>query len=130
MLQKIRDYSVICLIGSVGYSLLEILWRGFTHWTMAATGGLCLTLLYRLDQKHSREGLFLRCLKGATLITAVEFLVGCLVNRLLTSQVWDSSSSFGNLLGQVCPLYSLLWFFLCIPVYRLTGSLRQLFRRI
>ena len=29
MLQKIRDYSVICLIGSVGYSLLEILWRGF-----------------------------------------------------------------------------------------------------
>lgn len=130
MLQKIRDYSVICLIGSVGYSLLEILWRGFTHWTMAATGGLCLTLLYRLDQKHSREGLFLRCLKGATLITAVEFLVGCLVNRLLKWQVLDYSNSFGNLLGQVCPLYSLLWFFLCIPVYRLTGSLRQLFRRI
>ena len=130
MLQKIRDYRVICLIGSVGYSLLEILWRGFTHWTMAATGGLCLTLLYRLDQKHSREGLFLRCLKGATLITAVEFLVGCLVNRLLKWQVWDYSNSFGNLLGQVCPLYSLLWFFLCIPVYRLTGSLRQLFRRI
>ena len=130
MLQKIRDYSVICLIGSVGYSLLDILWRGFTHWTMAATGGLCLTLLYRLDQKHSREGLFLRCLKGATLITAVEFLVGCLVNRLLKWQVWDYSNSFGNLLGQVCPLYSLLWFFLCIPVYRLTGSLRQLFRRI
>ena len=130
MLQKIRDYSVICLIGSVGYSLLEILWRGFTHWTMAATGGLCLTLLYRLDQKHSREGLFLRCLKGATLITAVEFLVGCLVNRLLKWQVWDYSNSFGNLLGQVCPLYSLLWFFLCIPVYRLTGSLRQLFLRI
>lgn len=130
MLQKIRDYSVICLIGSVGYSLLEILWRGFTHWTMAATGGLCLALLYRLDQKHSREGLFLRCLKGATLITAVEFLVGCLVNRLLKWQVWDYSNSFGNLLGQVCPLYSLLWFFLCIPVYRLTGSLRQLFRRI
>ena len=97
---------------------------------MAATGGLCLTLLYRLDQKHSREGLFLRCLKGATLITAVEFLVGCLVNRLLKWQVWDYSNSFGNLLGQVCPLYSLLWFFLCIPVYRLTGSLRQLFRRI
>lgn len=130
MLQKNRDYSVICLIGSVGYSLLEILWRGFTHWTMAATGGLCLTLLYRLDQKHSREGLFLRCLKGTTLITAVEFLVGCLVNRLLKWQVWDYSNSFGNLLGQVCPLYSLLWFFLCIPVYRLTGSLRQLFRRI
>ena len=130
MLQKIRDYSVICLIGSVGYSLLEILWRGFTHGTMAATGGLCLTLLYRLDQKHSREGLFLRCLKGATLISAVEFLVGCLVNRLLKWQVWDYSNSFGNLLGQVCPLYSLLWFFLCIPVYRLTGSLRQLFRRI
>ena len=130
MLQKIREYSVICLIGSVGYSLLEILWRGFTHWTMAATGGLCLTLLYWLDQKHSREGLFLRCLKGATLITAVEFLVGCLVNRLLKWQVWDYSNSFGNLLGQVCPLYSLLWFFLCIPVYRLTGSLRQLFRRI
>ena len=28
-------------IGAAGYSLLEILWRGNTHWTMTLAGGIC-----------------------------------------------------------------------------------------
>ena len=100
-IRKARDYSVVWLIGSAGYSLIEILWRGFTHWTMAVTGGLCFALLYQLNLRHPRERMTLKCLRGAAVITAVEFLVGCIVNLKLKWQVWDYSNSFGNLLGQV-----------------------------
>ncbi len=129
-IRRARDYSLVWLIGSAGYSLIEILWRGFTHWTMAVTGGLCFALLYQLNLRHPRERTALKCLRGAAVITAVEFLVGCIVNLKLKWQVWDYSNSFGNLLGQVCPLYTALWFFLCIPVYRLAGGVRRMLTRI
>lgn len=129
-LRRLRDYSAVWLVDSAGYSLLEILWRGFTHWTMAVTGGLCFFLLYRLNLRRPREGVLRKCLRGTFAVTAVEFLVGCVVNRLLKWQVWDYSGRFGNLLGQVCPLYTGLWFLLCIPVYGLAGLVRKLLARM
>lgn len=129
-LRRLRDYSAVWLVGSAGYNLLEILWRGFTHWTMAVTGGLCFFLLYRLNLRRPREGVLRKCLRGTFAVTAVEFLVGCVVNRLLKWQVWDYSGRFGNLLGQVCPLYTGLWFLLCIPVYGLAGLVRKLLARM
>lgn len=129
-LRRLRDYSAVWLVGSAGYSLLEILWRGFTHWTMAVTGGLCFFFLYRLNLRRPREGVLRKCLRGTFAVTAVEFLVGCVVNRLLKWQVWDYSGRFGNLLGQVCPLYTGLWFLLCIPVYGLAGLVRKLLARM
>ena len=32
--------TVVFAIGAVSYSLIEILWRGYTHWTMMITGGI------------------------------------------------------------------------------------------
>ena len=40
-----KEASVIFVVGEIGYSLLEILWRGYTHWTMSLTGGLCFLLM-------------------------------------------------------------------------------------
>lgn len=111
-------------IGGLGYGLLEILWRGSTHWTMLLTGGGCLMLLDRLDMRHQGEWLFLRCIHGSMLITAVEFAVGVLVNLVLHLNVWDYSAQRGNIAGQICPLYSILWYFLCYPVFGLLGKLR------
>lgn len=129
ILQKLKECGIVYLIGSFGYSLIEILWRGFTHWTMALTGGLCFLLIYRIDGRHAAERLPAKCLRGACCITAVEFLVGCLVNLKLKWKIWDYSDLFGNLLGQVCPLYSVLWFFLCIPVFHAAKSIRALLNR-
>ena len=41
-----------------------------------------------------------------------QLATGLLLNRLLGLQVWDYAGQPGNLLGQICPAYSLLW----IPV--------------
>ena len=63
-----------------------------------------------------QRSLWLRALIGATLITAVEFLVGSVVNLWLGWQVWDYSARFCNIYGQICPLFSGLWFLLCLPL--------------
>ena len=126
-MKRLKENTMIYLIGSIGYSGIEILWRGFTHWTMAVTGGICFLLLYRLNFRCLRDHWAVKCLKGSAIITGVEFIVGCIVNRQLHWNVWDYSDSFGNVLGQVCPLYSILWFFLCIPVFKLATSLKRKF---
>ena len=48
-MEKLREYAAVCTIGSVGYSAIEVLWRGFTHWTMALAGGVGFLLLYLAD---------------------------------------------------------------------------------
>ena len=119
--------AVLFVIGAVGYCLLEILWRGHTHWSMGVAGGICLVGLYGLHRRMAGRSLVLQAAAGAALITAVEFCVGCVVNLLLGWNVWDYSRAPGNLMGQVCPMYFLLWYFLCYPIGLLNGMLRKAF---
>ena len=46
---------------------------------------------------------------GALIATAAEFVTGCVVNLWLGWGVWDYSALPGNLLGQICPQFTLLW---------------------
>ena len=46
---------------------------------------------------------------GAAGITVLEFLTGCIVNIWLGWDVWDYDGMPGNVLGQICPQYMLLW---------------------
>ena len=113
--------------GALSYTGIEMLWRGFSHWTMGITGGFCLVCLYRLQKKYAAKPLFLRCAAGSAIITGAEFTVGCIVNRLLHWHVWDYSARPLNLLGQICPLFSVLWFLLCIPAFSLCRLLHRMF---
>lgn len=118
-----QQLFIFC-IGAFGYTALEILWRGYSHWTMALTGGFCFVMIYFINTRLPASPLLLRALLCALSITAVEFFVGCIVNRALGWNVWDYSAQPYNLLGQICPLYSLLWFLLSIPLGWLTMYLR------
>jgi uncharacterized membrane protein len=124
-MRKIKELSVVYLIGSVLYSIIEILWRGYTHWTMALTGGACFSGIYLICEKFKKSKMLFKCLCSSTLITTVEFLVGCIVNKLLKMNVWDYSKQKFNLLGQICLLYSVLWFFLSIPAVFMCGVLKR-----
>lgn len=111
------------MYGGTIYSLLEILWRGHTHWTMALTGGICLMLIHLMDRGLGRMPFILRCVTGALLITSIELCVGIVVNRMLGMEVWDYSERWGNILGQICPAFTVLWFGLCIPALLLTRKI-------
>ena len=49
---------------------------------------------------------------GAVIVLAVEFISGCVLNLWLGLGVWDYSNQPGNVLGQICPAFGLLWFFI------------------
>ncbi len=113
--QRYADCLTVFSVGAVLYTLTEILWRGHSHWTMTLTGGLCAMLIHVLNRRFREKKLFVRCVMGSAVVTSVEFLVGCIVNILLDWAVWDYSELPLNLMGQICLLYSIMWFFLSIP---------------
>ncbi len=129
MVAKAREYFTVFGIGGIVYGLVEVLFRGYTHWTMAITGGVAFLLIYIINMKMKSMSLLLRCLAGAAIITALEFAVGCVVNRALHLNVWDYSDEQFNILGQICPLFSLAWFLICIPATMLAFILRRQLRR-
>jgi len=123
--KKLREYAGLFLVGAVGYSLLEILWRGYTHWTMGVTGGLCLSTLYRVSGAVKRWSTAARCALGSAIITAYELAVGWLVNLKLGWGVWDYSDLPFQFRGQICLLYSAIWFLLSLPVFGLCYLLKR-----
>ncbi len=104
------------ILGAGGYAALEIMWRGYTHWTMALAGGTVLVALKRLRDKIKEAPPFSRCLSGAMCITAAEYVAGLTINRGYHMNVWDYSGERGNINGQVCPRYAALWFLLAAPI--------------
>lgn len=115
---------MIFLFGGIGYGLIEVLWRGRTHPSMILTGGACLILIKLITHALKDRTVIFRCLIGTLAVTAVEFSVGCVVNRWLGLSVWDYSEMNGNVLGQICPAYSALWFYICSPLV-MTFSLAE-----
>lgn len=116
---------IIFFIGAMGYSIIEVAFRGYTHWTMVLTGGFVFSLLYQAQGRMGEKPLLLRCLVGAGIITLVEFAVGCVVNLWLGWNVWDYSMLRFQVLGQVCLLFSFLWFLLCGPIFFISRKMRQ-----
>ena len=114
-LKKREELFIIFLTGAFVYGLIEILFRGFTHWTMAITGGVAFLLIHIINTKAKNTGLFFKCLTGCFIITGLELIVGIIVNRQLHLNVWDYSTQSFNLLGQICPLFSFLWFLISAP---------------
>lgn len=115
-MEKVFYYLKIYIIGAFGYGLIEVLFRGTTHWTMLVTGGFCFVILYHIFSKREQAPLWEKCLSGALIITAIEFVVGCVVNLWLGWGVWDYSNYSYNILGQICASFTILWFLLCIPL--------------
>lgn len=105
--------AAVFLLGGGAYGLMEILFRGHTHWTMLVTGGACVLTMFYLREWLLTQPLAVGALAGAVIITAYELSVGVIVNLKLGWQVWDYSAQPGNVLGQICPAFTAIWFVVC-----------------
>ncbi len=112
-MKKVLKISLIFLVGAAGYALMEIAFRGYTHWSMVLTGGACLLSLYYINLSVKDMPITLKAIIGAIVITIYELSVGLIVNKWFGMNVWDYSDMHGNYNGLICPLFSLLWFLLC-----------------
>ena len=95
------------LLGGTGYVLLELLYRGRSHYSMFLAGGLCFLLLGQLEEVRPRLPWWARPVAGAGIITMVELAAGLLFNR--DYRIWDYRALPGNFCGQICPKFTLLW---------------------
>lgn len=106
-------YLVLLLIGGMIYVLIELLFRGRSHFTMFILGGVCFVSVGLINEVLPWNTPFqLQMLLGGSIITVLEFISGCILNLYFGLGIWDYSNQPGNILGQICPLFSLLWVFL------------------
>lgn len=113
-------------LGAVLYGLMEVVARGYTHWTMALTGGTVLVLI-NLINKTKGLSIVKRCFLGMIVITSLEFAVGMIVNVALGWKVWDYSDKILNVYGQICPQFCAIWFLISIPAFRICDFIGKRF---
>lgn len=107
--------AAVASAGGLYYASLEVLWRGYSHWTMILVGGAAVFCMYNIFNDSYRAPLAVKCLLSAFSVCVLEFLSGCVINLWLGLQVWDYSQLHFNILGQVCPLFFGVWFVFSIP---------------
>lgn len=113
--------------GGTMYFLLEVAYKTASgrpeaiSWTMLVLAVLLCVPVERCGEELPWAcPLWLQALCCAALVTAVELAAGLVLNVWLRLGVWDYSHLPGNLWGQVCPQFALLWWGLCllfIPVF-------------
>ena len=101
-------YVFVFLLGAVIYNLVEVIFRGYTHWSMSVAGGPVLLIFYLLSDW-------------------LELIAGVIFNILLRQDVWDYSNMPLNFLGQICLPFSAVWFILYFPAEYLCLALKRKF---
>ena len=116
-------------IGAFGYGLIEVLWRGHTHWSMLTAGGLSFLGLSRIERTMRGMSLIKKALLGCALITGIEYIFGLIFNVILKKNVWNYSRMPMNIGGQVCALYSFFWLIISFVFIPFAGKLNRRFGR-
>lgn len=108
----LRAIFIICTGGMVYYNF-EILYRGYSHFSMFLCGGFSFYTIGTLNEHPNYKLSFLSqmCI-GTLIITGFEFITGMIVNLFLHLHVWDYSNLPFNIKGQICLPFTIVWFFL------------------
>lgn len=106
-----KDLLLIFIMGAL-YMVLEGLWRGWTNISMLVVGGLCGFVVGKLNEHPAIYRMWEQCLIGTFIILLIEFISGMILNVYFQLGIWDYSNIWGNLYGQICFPYAILWFLL------------------
>lgn len=114
---QLQAYSIMFFTSGFLYCGIEVLARGYSHISMFLAGGTCFLLVGVVEHiLGDSASLLSHMFFCGLMITLVELIFGIIVNRQLHLNVWDYSGQQYNFKGQICLLYSTLWFFLSCPV--------------
>ncbi|MEG0855161.1 MAG: hypothetical protein RSG52_01655 [Terrisporobacter sp.] len=120
------EYFTLFLIGGVTYYFIEVIYRGYSHFSMIIVGGLCFILIGSINEVSSKEiPLFLQMIISVLIVNTVELVSGIIINKILLLNVWDYSYMKYNFLGQVSLRSSLAWFFLSFLAIYVDDLLRN-----
>ena len=127
-MKQIKNLSkplILIMIGGFSYVMIELLYRGYSHWTMFLVGGLAFFLIGCINEYIEwHMPLYQQMFIGMLIITALEFITGYIVNVKLGWNVWDYSNLPLNIMGQICIPFCLIWYFLSVVGIVLDDFLR------
>lgn len=124
-MKQFLKYLFLFWFGGSFYITLEVLWRGYSHWTMGVLAGLVFISVGLLNEIWSWDtSIIIQILAGTIIATTGEFITGCIVNLWLGWDIWDYSDMWGNILGQICPAFIALW----IPISLLSIVIDDMIR--
>lgn len=127
-MRSFLKHIILFLIGGMIYFCLEIIWRGYSHWTMVLIGGVCFVACGLINEVFDwNMPMWKQMLICSMSITSIEFVSGCVLNLILELNVWDYTGMPFNILGQICLPFSLLWFALSLVAIIFDDYLRYWF---
>ena len=123
-MKKLSEYLFLWTLGGTLYYTFEMIFRGFSHWSMFLLGGFCLLFfgVQGMAVKWS-DPLWMQVLRCTIFVTAGEFITGIIVNKWLGWAVWDYSDQPFQLFGQICLPFTIIFSGLCALGIFLSGYL-------
>lgn len=111
-------YLFLGFIGGFTYYNIELIYRGYSHISMFLLASFLFILIGLINEFLSWDTpLFIQSIIGAIIVTAFEFITGCIVNLWLGLNIWDYSNEPLNVMGQICLPFTFIWIFLsCIAI--------------
>lgn len=116
MIDKFTRLLVLFFIMGSIYYMIEILFDGSSHWTMAVCGGICGMVGGWINEYKRNISVWKQCVLITTIILLLEYAIGYVVNIRLKLEVWNYNNMPLNLNGQICFTYALIWFFVFSPI--------------
>ena len=55
-----KEILHIYTFGCIAYMFIEILWRGYTHWSMGVVGGICFIIMYTIETLKNGANILLK----------------------------------------------------------------------
>ena len=109
-MRKSSQYLFLTSLGGTIYYSFEIIFRGFSHWTMYLLGGICFLFMY-IQGKVTRwkESLAKMVLKCTVFVASMEFITGIIVNKYFKWDVWDYTDQPFQLFGQICLPFTIIF---------------------
>ena len=125
MIARLFKYFTLLLWGGFVYYCIELIYRGYSHSSMFIAGGICFLLIGFLNNYLPWNlGIIQQSAIGAVIITAIELIVGLIVNTWLGLDVWDYSDLSLNFMGQISLLFTIQWIPLAAAAIFLDDFLR------
>lgn len=123
-MKKLSEYLFFGALGGCLYYSFELLFRGFSHWTMFVLGGICLDFFFfQGNLFHWTEPFWKQVFRGILVVTCLEFITGIILNKWLKLAVWDYSRLPFNVMGQICLPFVVIFSGLCAVGIVLCGYL-------
>ena len=120
----LKEFIIFLIFGLI-YIIIELLYRGHTHYSMFIVGGICGVLIGLINDNTPDMPLLPQCVLGTVIITVIELLTGLFLNVYLGLNVWDYSNQPFNFMGQICPQFCIIWCILSILVIRIDDWLKE-----